>query len=79
VCQCRYDTEARRALGEEHFQAASAQGGGVEERGCCCNDKKCSLPAKPECCSCCPSAPLDPRVVANAKTHALAAYTGMNR
>ena len=57
-----------------HFAAALA-----EQKNCCCHDTKCSLPTKPACCSCCPPAPIDPTVVANAKTHAIAAYTGMNR
>ncbi len=48
-------------------------------RQCCCRDQKCSLPTKPSCCQCCPTAPLDPDAVANAKVHATAAYTGINR
>jgi alpha-N-acetylglucosaminidase len=62
--------EAARAL-----EASS----GKAKKHCCCAEKQCSLPAKPACCSCCPSAPLNPAAVANAKTHALAAYTAMNR
>ena len=47
--------------------------------GFCVTAQPCHQPAKPDCCSCCPSAPIDPIVVDTAKTHALAAYTGMNR
>jgi alpha-N-acetylglucosaminidase len=57
-----------------HFAAAAAS-----QKNCCCHSPSCNLPAKPACCTCCPPAPLDPGVVANAKTHATAAYTGMNR
>jgi hypothetical protein len=46
---------------------------------CCCGTAQCSAPAKPSCCSCCPPSPLDPAVVANARLHATAAYTGLNR
>ena len=49
------------------------------DRQCCCHEEECSLPAKPSCCDCCPSAPLDPGAVANAKLHATAAYTALNR
>jgi alpha-N-acetylglucosaminidase len=65
---------AMEASHQFHFAAALAS-----QKNCCCHDSKCSLPAKPACCSCCPPAPIDPAVVANARTHAIAAYTGLNR
>lgn len=64
-----------------HFAQAQNTGaiGTGSAKDCCCHEKQCSLPAKPSCCHCCPSAPLDPTVVENAKLHATAAYTALNR
>ena len=63
----------------EHSHATHFAQAKPQEGSCCCNEEQCSLPAKPDCCACCPSAPLDPAAVANAKLHAEAAYTGLNR
>ena len=63
----------------EHSHATHFAQAQPQEGSCCCNEEQCSLPAKPDCCACCPSAPLDPAAVANAKLHAEAAYTGLNR
>lgn len=80
--------EEQRSLQREHTAVAAASAAPtpqnqdeqqIQHEQCCCHDPKCSLPAKPSCCSCCPAAPVDPAAVANAKLHALAAYTGMNR
>ena len=72
-----YESEATH---QAHFAAAAATtAAGDPEGPCCCHDSKCLQPAKPDCCSCCPHTPTDPAVVANAKIHATAAYTGLNR
>ena len=63
---------------EQGSSSSNISGGGGGGH-CCCGTPQCSAPAKPACCSCCPPSPLDPAVVATARTHATAAYTGMNR
>ena len=58
ILRHRYEEQSHR----RHFAEAAA----VENK-CCCHEAACLQPAKPACCECCPSAPLDPSVVANAK------------